>query len=386
MYQTREQLEAYEVQGLAPYGLQSRSSRGRRYPEGEPAYRTAFQRDRDRVLHSAAFRRLEYKTQVFVNDAGDYFRTRLTHTLEVAQIGRTLARGLGANEDLVEVICLAHDLGHPPFGHAGEHTLNRLMGEYGGFNHNYQSYRVIDELEERYPKWNGLNLTLETLEGIAKHETEYDLSESAGFDTEKRGSVEAQIANVADELAYNAHDLDDGIKAGLIGPVDLAGLEIWQTLCDRLSWGGGQLDEITRHRFIREQVGLQVTDVLETSASALKALDPKSPEDIQRHDTNVVRHSEELSGSNRELKDFLYQNMYRHYSVVRMQKRAERYIEAIFTSFVEEPNLLPPRYRNGNDEEMFFRGVADYIASLTDRTAVQEYRSLFDASTPLTRP
>jgi dGTPase len=382
MYVTREKLEKFEADTLAAYATLSRNSRGRPFTEKEPEYRTAFQRDRDRVVHSAAFRRLEYKTQVFVNDAGDYFRTRLTHTLEVAQIGRTIARGLGVNEDLVEVICLAHDLGHPPFGHAGEHSLNMLMKDHGGFNHNYQSYRVINELEARYPEWNGLNLTFETLEGIAKHETEYDLSEAVGFNVETRGAVESQIANIADELAYNAHDLDDGLQANLIQPDDLNILEIWRELCDRLDWQGGAMDEITRHRFIREQIGMQVTDVLETSMEALDQLNPQSPEDVQKYSENVVRHSDAMKRRNRQLKDFLYQNMYNHYSVVRMQKRAERFIEAIFASFIEEPKLLPEKYRRIQDENEYYRAVADYIASLTDRSALIEYRSLFD---PLTR-
>ncbi|MEL6524762.1 MAG: dGTP triphosphohydrolase, partial [Chloroflexota bacterium] len=227
MYRTREELEAMEAERLAPYALLSKNSRGRFHHDHEPRYRTAFQRDRDRIIHAAAFRKLEYKTQVFVNDFGDYFRTRLTHTLEVAQIGRTIARALGANEDLTETICLAHDLGHPPFGHAGEGVLNELMKEWGGFNHNHQSYRVVTVLEKRYPQWDGLNLTLETLEGIAKHETEYDLSEATDFDADTRGSLEAQIADVADELAYNAHDLDDGLLAGLINTEQLKELDIW---------------------------------------------------------------------------------------------------------------------------------------------------------------
>lgn len=216
MYVTRQQLEEHEAQILAPYALLSKNSKGRFHHDHEPDYRTAFQRDRDRIIHAEAFRKLEYKTQVFVNDAGDYYRTRLTHTLEVAQIGRTLARALGVNEDLTETICLAHDLGHPPFGHAGEDTLNELLEDAGGFNHNHQSYRVVTEIERRYPQWPGLNLTYETLEGIAKHETEYDVAGTTNFNPDTRGSVEAQIADVADELAYNAHDLDDGDRKSVV--------------------------------------------------------------------------------------------------------------------------------------------------------------------------
>lgn len=383
MYVTREHLERIEVDTLAPYALLSKDSQGRFHTENEPQYRTAFQRDRDRVVHSAAFRRLEYKTQVFVNDAGDYYRTRLTHTLEVAQIGRTIARALAVNEDLVEVICLAHDLGHPPFGHAGEGVLNAMMADYGGFNHNYQSYRVVTELERRYPDWPGLNLAYETLEGIAKHETEYDLSEVSGFDVNLRSSVEAQIANLADELAYNAHDLDDGLQAGLISPHALNELEIWRMLCDRLHWQGGAMDEVTRHRFIREQIGIQVDDVLKVSVSNLQALNPKSPKDVQRASQPVIAHSEEVKVLNRALKDFLYSNMYHHFSIMRMSKRAERFISEIFKSYLSEPRQLPREYQALMNVKPLHRIVADYIASLTDRSAVLEYQRLFD---PLTRP
>ncbi len=330
MYVTREQLEQIEADTLAPYALLSRNSRGRQYHDPEPKYRTAFQRDRDRIVHSAAFRRLEYKTQVFVNDEGDYYRTRLTHTLEVAQIGRTLARALAVNEDLVEVICLAHDLGHPPFGHAGEGTLNRLTAEVGGFNHNHQSYRVVTKLEHRYPDWPGLNLTLETLEGIAKHESEYDSTQYTEFDETTRASVEAQIANMADELAYNAHDLDDGLQAELIVPEELNSLEIWRELCDAVGWKGLRVDEITRHLLIRELVGMEVDDVLAKSTRRLEVLDPKSPEDVQRHDAQVVAHSERMDTLNRALKDFLYANMYYHYRVARMAKRASGFMEQVF--------------------------------------------------------
>lgn len=383
MYNQRQKLEELEAAALAPYGLQSRASRGRFHHDREPRYRTAFQRDRDRIIHSAAFRRLEYKTQVFVNDAGDYFRTRLTHTLEVAQIGRTLARVLGVNEDLTEAICLAHDLGHPPFGHSGEHILDQLMSDYGGFNHNHQSYRVVTELENRYPEWLGLNLTYETLEGIAKHETEYDLTGITAFSAQTRGSIEAQIANIADELAYNAHDLDDGLQAGLITPEMLNQLEIWRLLCDRLGWKSRTLSEVDRHLFIRELIGLQVDDVLKTTTEAIEALAPSSPEDIQRHNQNVVGHSPDQSELNRALKDFLYQNMYYHYLVVRMKERAERFVASLFESYVKETRQLPLDYQSKIKTEGVHRVVADYIASMTDRSALLEYRHLFD---PMMRP
>ena len=383
MYFTRTQLEQHEIDTLAPYALKSRDSRGRLHHQSEPRYRTAFQRDRDRIIHSAAFRLLEYKTQVFVNDAGDYFRTRLTHTLEVAQIGRTLARALGVNEDLVEAICLAHDLGHPPFGHAGEDTLNQLMVDYGGFNHNHQSYRVVTELENRYPKWQGLNLTYETLEGIAKHETEYDLSEISGISKETGASVEAQIANIADELAYNAHDLDDGLQAGLLTPEQLNELEIWRIVVDRLQWQGSYLDEITRHHIIRELVGLQVDDVLTETMKNIEQLNPQSSLDVQNHKQAIVCHSANQQQLNRHLKDFLYQNMYRHFRIIRMQERAEHFIEELFASYVKEPRQLPNQFRAKLEKEPTHRVIADYIASLTDRSVLREYRTFFD---PLTRP
>jgi dGTPase len=381
MYRTREELEKLEDQALAPYALRSQNTKGRIHPESEPQYRTVFQRDRDRVVHSAAFRRLEYKTQVFVNDAGDYYRTRLTHTLEVAQIGRTLARGLGINEDLVEVICLAHDLGHAPFGHAGEYALDALMKEQGGFNHNHQSYRVVTEIETRYPTWRGLNLSIETLEGIAKHETEYDLSGSTGFDTQTRGSLEAQVANIADELAYNAHDLDDGIQSGLIVPDQLQELEIWQLLCKRLNWTNGHMDVVTRHRFIREQVGLQVDDVLTQTLTNIKAKNVLTWEDVQQQPENLVHHSADFVRMNRELKDFLYKNMYHHYTVMRMSQRAERIINDLFQTYIDEPRQLPDDYRNLIDKTSLHRVVADYIACLTDRSAQLEYRRMFASLT-----
>ena len=383
MFVNRQRLEQIEADTLAPYTLLSRNSRGRQHHDPEPQYRTAFQRDRDRIVHSAAFRRLEYKTQVFVNDEGDYYRTRLTHTLEVSQIGRTMARALAVNEDLVETICLAHDLGHSPFGHAGEGVLNKLTQNSGGFNHNHQSYRVVTQLERRYADWQGLNLTYETLEGIAKHETEYDLSNVAGFDVTRRGSVEAQIANISDELAYNAHDLDDGLQAGLIALEDLQQLEIWRRVCAQSGWDGKHFDEITRHLLIRELIGIEVGDVLKCTSERLESLQPKSPMDVQEHGEQVVTHSDEIKVLNRALKDFLYQHMYFQFRVMRMATRAQRFIEEIFGSYLQEPRQLPDEYQAQLKDKPIERVVADYIASMTDRGALLEYRRLFD---PLTKP
>ncbi|MGB7337783.1 MAG: deoxyguanosinetriphosphate triphosphohydrolase [Phototrophicaceae bacterium] len=383
MFLTREKMEQQEVTLLAPYALLSKDSKGRFHVDHEPPYRTAFQRDRDRIIHAEAFRKLEYKTQVFVNDFGDYYRTRLTHTLEVAQIGRTIARALGVNEDLTEAICLAHDLGHPPFGHAGEDVLNKLMSDWGGFNHNHQSYRVVTDLERRYPKFTGLNLTIETLEGIAKHETEYDVSKVTNFDPSTRGSLEAQIADVSDELAYNAHDLDDGLQVGLITPDQLKELDIWQVLCDRLEWDGHTMSEIDRHRFIRELVGLMVSDVLKTTSERIAERGIQSVDDVIHQPDNLVTYTPTQKQQNRELKDFLYQNMYYHYRIVRMKNRADNFLGRLFETYVDRPAQLPPSFQARIDKQGVHRVVADYIASMTDRSALLEYRQIFD---PMMRP
>jgi len=374
----RKQLEAQEALILAPYATFSARSRGRFHHDHEPSYRTVFQRDRDRIIHSAAFRRLEYKTQVFVNDSGDYYRTRLTHTLEVAQVGRTLARALRVNEDLTEAICLAHDLGHPPFGHAGEAVLDGLLSAWGGFNHNHQSYRVVTELEQRYPQWAGLNLAYETLEGIAKHETLYDRPYGQTFADGKRGGLEAQIANLADELAYNAHDLDDGLLAGLLRLEQLRELRIWRLLQERLSWQGAALDEVMRHRFIRELVGLLVDDVLEASSARLEVLQPASLEVVQAQAQDIIGYGEEVGEMNAELKAFLGAHMYHHHRIVRMAVRAELFITRLYEGLMRDLRQLPAEYRQKVDDEGVQRVVADYIASMTDRSALLEYRHLFD--------
>ncbi len=380
---TREALEEREARSLAPYGLKSRDSRGRAFqPDPEPNDRTAFQRDRDRILHTTAFRRLEYKTQVFINFEGDYYRTRLTHTLEVAQIGRTLARALGANEDLVEAICLSHDLGHPPFGHSGEVALNRLMQEHGGFDHNKQSLRIVTELERRYPDWPGLNLTWEVREGIVKHETEYDSADARDYDPDTRGHLEAQICNAADELAYTAHDLDDGLRSSLIAPEDLNGLGLWELVRDSIAWRTDALDELTRHRFIRRLIGIEVEDLVPATHARLEAAAVASPQALQHLAGNVIGWSEGLAAHNRELKRFLYENMYRHFRVVRMQVKAESILSDLFAGYMREPAQLPREIR-GRAEALgdLPRAVCDYIAGMTDRYALDEHNKLFDPHT-----
>lgn len=380
MFNPRERLEDIEKQSLAPYGCWSKNSRGRLHPDEEPEYRTCFQRDRDRILHTTAFRRLEYKTQVFINYEGDYYRTRLTHTLEVTQIGRTLARALGANEDLVEAICLAHDLGHPAFGHSGETTLADLMQDFGGFDHNKQSFRIITELERRYPDFPGLNLSWEVLEGIVKHETEYDKSDARDFNPNVRGNMEAQIANVADELAYTAHDLDDGLRSSMITVNMLEGIDIWGILTHSIGWQGGEMDDLTRHRLIRRLIGMEVTDLVNTSSQTIHKNSIQSMADIQELPFNVVTFSEEYHRRNRQLKDFLYQNLYRHFRVMRMAVKAEQIIRSLFTAYREQPLILPSHVQARTDKSGLERTICDYIAGMTDRFAIEEHQKIFDAS------
>jgi len=383
MYFSREQLEAIEDQTLAPYAVRSMQSKGRVYPEKEPAYRTSFQRDRDRILHTTAFRRLEYKTQVFINYEGDYYRTRLTHTLEVAQIGRTMAHALGTNDDLVEAICLAHDLGHPPFGHAGETTLARLMIDHGGFDHNKQSLRIVTELEQRYTDFPGLNLTWEVREGVVKHESEYDIADASGFDPELRGHLEAQITNVADELAYTAHDLDDGLRSGMITPRMLEGNTLWEILAESVSWHDQELDDLTRHRLVRRLIGMEVTDLVQATNERLRDSNIRSVDELQRLPYNVIGFSEDMHRRNRQLKDFLYANLYRHHRVVRMAVKAEHILSNLFNTYCAEPAILPKHVQGKISANGLERTVCDYIAGMTDRFAVEEHRKLFD---PTTKP
>lgn len=380
---TRQQIEQREALTLAPYAQHSADTRGRAHPEVEPRYRSVFQRDRDRILHTTAFRRLEYKTQVFVITEGDYYRTRLTHTLEVSQIGRSLARALAANEDLVEAICLAHDLGHPPFGHSGEETLDRLMADHGGFDHNKQSLRIVTQLERRYPDFAGLNLTWEVREGIVKHETQYDVADAREYEPEKRGHLEAQIANLADELAYTAHDLDDGLRSGLITPEQLEGIQLWQLLRESIGWQEMLLDELTRHRLIRRLIGLEVSALIDATSARIAAANPQSVSELQLLDHNLVGFDAEYAGMNQQLKDFLFANMYKHYRVVRMQAKAERILEDLFAAYTAKPEILPTAVQKQARSGSFERTICDYLAGMTDRFALREHSKLFD---PTVRP
>ena len=378
MIYTRQQLEEFEVQQLAPYAIKSKDSKGRNFPEEEADFRTRFQRDRERILHTTAFRRLEYKTQVFINNEGDYYRTRLTHSLEVAQLGRSVARSLGANEDLVETICLAHDLGHPPFGHSGETALARLMLDHGGFNHNAHSLRIVTELERRYPDFPGLNLSYEVLEGMVKHETDYDILDAKDYDPDLRGSLEAQIANVADELAYTSHDLDDGLRSGMITPSQLDGIAIWEIVTERLGRRISEtLDELTRHQIIRRLIGFETTDLIQSIDRYLRKSNVKSALELQRLPYNVVGFSEDMFRRNRELKDFLFHNLYRHYRVVRMASKAERIVSELFNIYQSNPATLPSHLQTVIRERGLERSICDYIAGMTDRFAIDEYNRLF---------
>lgn len=378
MLLNRQQLEELEEKSLAPYGTRSKDTKGRAYLDSEPDYRTSFQRDRDRILHTTAFRRLEHKTQVFITFEGDYFRTRLTHTLEVAQIGRTLARALGGNEDLVEAICLAHDLGHSPFGHSGEVALARLMKDYGGFDHNEQSLRIVTELEQRFPEFPGLNLTWEVREGMVKHESEYDISDARDYNPELRGNLETQIANVADELAYTTHDLDDGLRSGMIIPTMLEGVALWEILRETFNWRGPNLGDLERHRMIRHLVGQMVTDMLQATDARLNESGAKSALDLQKLKQNVIGYSEDTQRRNRELKDFLYTKLYRHARVVRMQVKAERIISDLFDAYRHEPAMLPDHVQAFVSKRGLERTICDYIAGMTDRYAIEEHQKLFN--------
>jgi dGTPase len=369
-----------DVAGLAPYAAHADQSRGRRHPEPESPGRTAFQRDRDRVIHSSAFRRLEYKTQVFVNHEGDLFRTRLTHSLEVAQIGRAIARQLGVNEDLVEAISLAHDLGHTPFGHAGQYALHECMKAHGGFEHNLQSLRVVDELEERYGAFNGLNLSFETREGILKHcslENARRLGElGERFLHKRQPSLEAQIANLADEIAYNNHDIDDGLRSGLL---QLSQLEDVPLFARHASEVRAEFPQIGERRMVNETVrrmiNTLIVDLAGESARRIRQAQPGSIDDVRKAGP-LVSFSPEVRRDADALKSFLLHNLYRHFRVMRMTTKAKRIVADLFGAFHDEPRLLPLDHQARVAEDKA-RAIADYVAGMTDRYAMKEHQRLF---------
>ncbi len=374
----RAKLEENERLTLAPYAVLSSESKGRLHPEEESAYRTVFQKDRDRVIHTGAFRRLEYKTQVFVNTEGDHYRTRLTHTLEVAQVAKTIARALGVNEDLAETVALAHDLGHPPFGHAGERILNELMRGFGGFDHNKQSFRVVTKLEKRYQDWAGLNLAWETLEGMVKHETESDLHEVKQFEPTWIASLEAQIANIADETAYNTHDLDDGLRSGLLIDSMLLELKVWRRFTSELGFDPNRVTEFERRVLIRELLGWVITDIITTTDAALNKRNISSLSDVRQAKSTVVCHSDEVGSELKELKGFLYTNLYRHYRKERQVHKAEEILTALFDAFIKRPSMMPDGARARIEAVGLERAVCDYLAGMTDRFAMDEHSRLFD--------
>ena len=376
---TRKDLESLERKILAPYAMKSGDSRGRRFRESEHPYRTRYQRDRDRIIHSTAFRRLEYKTQVFVNHEGDYYRTRLTHSLEAAQIGRSIASVLRLNPDLTEAIILAHDLGHTPFGHAGEEALADLMKDHGGFDHNRQGLRVIDLLEERYPDFPGLNLSWEVREGMAKHPGVARVLLHQGGGRFPSPLLEAQVADLSDEIAYDNHDLDDGITSELLQEADLLRVPLWKRMVRTVGHRTAALSQEKRkYLIIRSLINAQVTDLIRQTEKNLRASKIKTPSDARRVTERLVRFSSGMAVERKPLRDFLKKHLYQHYRVVRMSDKARRFLKDLFRVYLANPQQLPPTSAHRVETEGPHRAICDYIAGMTDRYALEEYRKLFD--------
>ena len=375
---------------LAPYAANNESSLGRRCPEEIPKHRSEFQRDRDRIIHSTAFRRLEYKTQVFVNHEGDLFRTRLTHSIEVAQMSRTIARALHLNEDLSEAIALAHDLGHTPFGHTGQDALNACMKDYGGFEHNLQSLRVVDELEEKYAQFNGLNLTFESREGILKH-CSVKNAEQLGdvglrFINKTQPNIEAQLVNLADAIAYNSHDVDDGLRSGFISIEQLRETKLFEALYNKVEKDYPKLDnKRTIYEIVRRMIDEQIKDLIAQSSQQIFKAQPQSIQDIRQHEGNLINFSADMLEMHLELKRFLREKLYRHYRVYRMSHKAGNVVSKLFEALLNDLRLMPPEYREKAQQEEDKKGdsgrariVTDYIAGMTDRYALKEYKRIFD--------
>ncbi|MBU4377134.1 MAG: deoxyguanosinetriphosphate triphosphohydrolase [Candidatus Omnitrophica bacterium] len=377
---TRTQIEKREYRILAPYAMKSAETRGRVYKEKEHDYRSAYQRDKDRIIYSTAFRRLEYKTQVFVNHEGDYYRTRLTHTLEVAQIAKSIARALCLNEDLTEAIALAHDLGHTPFGHAGEDALRELMKRHGGFEHNAQGLRVVDLLEEQYPEFPGLNLSWEVREGIAKHSTLFDHpSQAAELGGKSLPILETQAVDMADEIAYDNHDLDDGITSGMIDKADLQKIDLWSEAHAAIALKyKGLSEEKSKYQIIRKLIDSQVTDSISESEKNIKRKNIKSSGDVKRLNKKVICFSNEMFKKRKPLRQFLMNNLYQHYRIVRMSDKAIRFIKDLFRVYLTKPQQLPPKFQKRLKKEGAYRVICDYIAGMTDRYALDEYKKFFE--------
>lgn len=376
----RNELLRREAESLTSYATRSTDTRGRVHTEAEHAFRLPFQRDRDRVVHSSAFRRLEYKTQVFVNHEGDYYRTRLTHSIEAAQITRTLCRALGLNEDLGEAVALSHDLGHTPFGHAGERVLNRLMTPYGGFEHNAQSIRIVDVLEERYPEFPGLNLSWEVREGIVKHSSDYDQPMVQLFEPNVKPVLEAQIVDYADEIAYNSHDIDDGLKSAMLEPSDLADVELWAEANEWVtSRCGDASPSVRRYQTVRRIIDRLATDMIIAIRERVEEYRIRTLDDVRRCRVRLAGFSQEMAARNRHLKRVLLERLYSHYRVTRMGMKAQKIMTDLFQTYMEEPQQMPPHIHQRIEAgESKARVVADYIAGMTDRFALDEYKKLFD--------
>jgi dGTPase len=378
MLVTRLEQERREDAQLAPYAVRSAQSLGRRHPEREHDLRARFQRDRDRIVHSTAFRRLEYKTQVFVNHEGDHYRTRLTHTMEVAQISRTIARALGLNEDLVEALALAHDVGHTPFGHAGESVLKELLKAHGGFEHNAHGLRVVDALEKRYPDFDGLNLSYEVREGFVLHNTAHDrpAAPRAGGEFDHMASLEVQVVSAADEIAYNSHDLDDGLESRLIAPQDLEDLELWRLAGRRV--GAGLDGRMRRAALVRELINLQVQDLVSSAQQGIAQMRLESLDAVRKAPRPAVVFSAEFAPVKRAFQGALMERLYRHHRVMRMTRKAERFIKDMFNEFVDrDGDTMPPSERARIAGDGIHRVAADYIAGMTDRYAQETYKQLF---------
>jgi dGTPase len=375
----REDLERREQEMLAPYAVRSVHSGGREHPEEEHPFRLAFQRDRDRIVHSTAFRRLEYKTQVFVNHEGDHFRTRLTHTLEVAQIARTIARSLRLNEDLTEAIALAHDLGHPPFGHAGERAMDEMMRSFGGFEHNQQSLRIVEVLEDRYPEFLGLNLTWETRDGLKKHRPRFLPPATDGLTVAVAPSLEAQVTDYADEIAYNNHDIDDGLTSQMIELESLCEVPLWDEHFREIQHRFGQAPrKIQWRQTIRTIINSLVLDLCAETLRRLAAAPIATVQDVRHAPQPLVGFGQAMERKNADLKLFLLEHLYRHYRVIRMAEKARRIIHDLFKVYADSPKQMPPNFSTRIATAGMPRVVCDYIAGMTDRFALEEHRKLFD--------
>jgi len=373
----RNDIEKLEDKNLASYAVRSGSGKGRQYKEKEHPYRTRFQRDRDRVIHSSAFRRLEYKTQVFVYHEGDYYRTRLTHSMEVAQIARSICKSMRLNEDLAESIALSHDLGHPPFGHTGQKILNRLLKDHGGFEHNKQGLRVVKLLERRYPEFNGLNLTWELQEGISKHsvDPENPIMKMKGYYSP---SLEAQVADCADGIAYNAHDLDDGITSGLLNLEQVRNLALWREHEKKLDQKYKKLDfKLKKYQIVRQIINDLITDFRQTTLKNIKANKIQSVDDIRYAKKRMAGFSSQMAKKNGELKKFLHRNLYNHRKVKRMEFKSEIYLSELYNAYMADSALLPVSVQKEENDDTMERRVCDYISGMTDRYAISEYKKLF---------